>query len=169
MVELFVQKGWTNWNTLILECCKDQEWCTFVGEDCSNLEIQSYCPEKCKNMLPKDNPCLAIKRPTYIKSLLKTGCCVEENKMHRSCDCRKNVTFCKQKCDDDPNCKGYSEGTEKGTGNSTGTNCHIATTSDCNFPGCSRPYPPEPGHDGPLDPNATCGVHPNWVGCFIKQ
>ena len=103
-------------------------------------------------------------------------CCVGIEKQHALCNCyiKKEITWCKNTCDSDTNCKGFSQSIGGGRSIEEGgkiniVTCHLATTSNCKgiHRSCSG-YAPFSENDGPLDPNASCG-NSGWAGCYVKQ
>ena len=84
-------------------------------------------------------------------------------KFHERCSCKKEVSFCKTKCDQDRNCKGYVE-LYKGQSK---RKCNIATSSECTD-GCSKlNKAPRFGDLGALDKD---GIFKRiYDGCFIKS
>ena len=74
---------------------------------------------------------------------------------HQRCTYGIDVSMCKQKCDDDAQCKGYfMKETQR---------CQLSTTSDC---GNSVPF--DVGNVGQLDSSPTCegGF---FTPCYVKQ
>ena len=73
--------------------------------------------------------------------------------------------WCKETCDADKNCKGYSGSVDEGIVDDMA--CHLATTSACENldDSCTGSFVED---DGPIDPTAECGVK-DWTGCYIKQ
>ena len=107
-------------------------------------------------------------------------CCVGNEKQHAFCNCRKSFAWCKEKCDINPYCKGYS-GSVGGGGKKSieegayinNVTCHLATTGvhgnnqDCKDidKSCTGYFF---DNDGPIDPNASCG-YSGYAGCYVKQ
>ena len=91
-------------------------------------------------------------------------CCISGGYFHQYWDCNEPLSYCKLKCDEDLDCKGYASlnfGTpEEG--------CLIATSSidipwRCSW--SERSF----GNVAPLIVNGTCGHdRDNWGGCYIK-
>ena len=99
-----------------------------------------------------------INSPTYVQQNLRSGCCTGPETFHERCMCHADISYCEEKCDRDPNCKGY-------VGEKGGV-CHIATNSTCpSFKYCERQNIDE---NNDLSANATCGSK-NFEGCYIKQ
>ena len=72
----------------------------------------------------------------------------------------KNISLseCKQKCDEDDNCKGYVE--------QYGGHCQIATITAC--PSGWSLY--ASGNVGEIDLHGTCGLATmGFGGCFVKS
>ena len=91
----------------------------------------------------------------------RSGCCFKVGnkwEFHEQCDCKANINFCKQACDEDHNCKGYVAHESNGY-------CQIATTTTCPTTNDCKKY--QYGLIGDLDPTARCGN--GFEGCFIKQ
>ena len=89
------------------------------------------------------------------------ACCISSSQMHQTCYCLGAVTAwtsCKALCDQDLNCKGYSN-------DQKANHCNIATTSDCSAMNCAGPY--STGFVGEL--SNTCTAYDDQKdGCFIK-
>ena len=91
-------------------------------------------------------------------------CCISGGYFHQSWDCNEPLSYCKWKCDNDNDCKGYVSWTYERPEDG----CLIATTSidipwRCSLRGISF------GNVAPLIANGTCGQdRDDWGGCYIK-
>ena len=89
----------------------------------------------------------------------KRPCCISGAKFHQFCHCPGPLSYCKTRCDDDKNCKGYVEWSF----GRPGRKCQFATTSTCP----SQCNVGEQGNVGPLRVHEECGSS-TWGGCYIK-
>ena len=95
----------------------------------------------------------------YTQTQTEGACCISENTYHRYCACAgKALSWCKDFCDNDSNCKGYFEYTPQ-------PYCRVSTTTTCPSE-CTGPW--DDGKDGELCSTCTCHSQ-NHGGCFIKN
>ena len=88
-------------------------------------------------------------------------CCLSSGQLHRNCKYdRTNELECKQKCNDDPECKGFFMAILYGT-------CQLSTISDCT--GGRGPY--WQNAVGPIDDNPpeNCTKSSSGLSCNKKQ
>ena len=95
----------------------------------------------------------------YTQIQTEGACCISENTYHRYCACAgKALSWCKDFCDNDSNCKGYFEYTPQ-------PYCRVSTTTTCPSE-CTGPW--DDGKSGELCSTCTCHSQ-NHGGCFIKN
>lgn len=94
----------------------------------------------------------------YTLQRFNSSCCISSRVIHQTCNGGAMATNkCKEACDLDVLCKGYTI--------YLGANCNIYTTSAC--PNAfNGPY--APGNVGELNPHVTC-LSTRYSGCYIKN
>jgi len=96
----------------------------------------------------------------YTLQTSKSSCCISSGVVHRNCGGEMTANECRQACDVDALCKGYTMVHSHGP-----VDCNIYTTSTCPN-GYSGPNWPE--NVGDLTTDATC-ESTYYSGCYIKN
>ena len=104
-----------------------------------------------------DSISVNARSPNYDHQNERSGCCTAPETFHERCLCGAGESFCKNACDKDEYCKGYS--------GEMGGLCHIATNSTCPHESCERQ---NIGETRELSSKFACGSK-NFEGCFIKK
>ena len=106
-----------------------------------------------------------VLKPVYVRTTNGGRCCLEDGTEHQTCNFELDLQRCKDKCNEDPECKGYYQESPK--------QCAIASTSSnvCLGINISYPLTKNPGNDGALSYNPKSPPCPadDYTPCFIKQ
>jgi len=133
--------------------------CCSSGGGCDGYGVWTSTPEPEYRTPQQDGAC-AIEGTQY------AGTIYSGVSFHEACACDTTpVSECKSHCDDDDNCKGYSEKLEMPDEDRLPF-CQIATTSNCPT-NCKKYYQ---GNNGTLVPDSDLfgqGSYPH-KGCYIK-
>ena len=98
---------------------------------------------------------------TYVKASIKSACVTVNGQFHERCHCYAELSFCKTKCNQDRNCKGYV-----GMNGLYSHFCNIATSSEC--PSGNICQKLAKGNLGALDKESSLPQGKYYDGCFVK-